>query len=123
MLEGDSPWLAWGRPAPAGNASVNGFCSTHSVLLVRSRPQRGIHGLTLAAVARAVGVSPPALYRYFAGRDGLVRALHGDLTAERSLRRSCRTATGRRRPQRPAACRHPRRLRLVGLPTARHSIG
>ncbi|MET8921720.1 TetR/AcrR family transcriptional regulator [Streptomyces sp. NPDC047802] len=42
----------------------------------------GIDGLTLAAVARAVGVSPPALYRYFAGRDGLVRALYGDLTAE-----------------------------------------
>ncbi|MFF5969943.1 TetR/AcrR family transcriptional regulator [Streptomyces sp. NPDC012769] len=42
----------------------------------------GIDGLTLAAVARAVGVSPPALYRYFDGRDGLVRALYSDLTAE-----------------------------------------
>ncbi|NMI54258.1 TetR/AcrR family transcriptional regulator [Streptomyces sp. RLA2-12] len=42
----------------------------------------GIDGLTLAAVARAVGVSPPALYRYFEGRDGLVRALYDDLTAE-----------------------------------------
>ncbi|MDT9692651.1 TetR family transcriptional regulator [Streptomyces sp. P9(2023)] len=42
----------------------------------------GIDGLTLAAVARAVGVSPPALYRYFDGRDGLVRALYDDMTAE-----------------------------------------
>ncbi|MGW1117419.1 TetR/AcrR family transcriptional regulator [Streptomyces tanashiensis] len=42
----------------------------------------GIEGLTLAAVARAVGVSPPALYRYFDGRDGLIQALYGDLTTE-----------------------------------------
>ncbi|MGW2476576.1 TetR/AcrR family transcriptional regulator [Streptomyces sp. NPDC001665] len=42
----------------------------------------GIDGLTLAAVARAVGVSPPALYRYFDGRNGLVRALYDDMTAE-----------------------------------------
>lgn len=42
----------------------------------------GIDGLTLAAVARAVGVSPPALYRYVDGRDGLVRALYDDMTAE-----------------------------------------
>lgn len=42
----------------------------------------GVDGLTLAAVARAVGVSPPALYRYFDGRNGLVHALYDDLTAE-----------------------------------------
>ncbi|SEN40225.1 TetR/AcrR family transcriptional regulator [Nonomuraea pusilla] len=42
----------------------------------------GVEGLTLAAVARRVGVSSPALYRYFDGRQGLVHALYEDLTAE-----------------------------------------
>lgn len=42
----------------------------------------GIEGLTVAAVARSVGVTPPALYRYFDGRKGLVRALYDDVTAE-----------------------------------------
>ncbi|WP_433236037.1 TetR/AcrR family transcriptional regulator [Streptosporangium sp. CA-135522] len=42
----------------------------------------GVEGLTVAAVARSVGVTPPALYRYFNGREGLVRALYDDITAE-----------------------------------------
>ncbi|GLF93206.1 TetR/AcrR family transcriptional regulator [Streptomyces yaizuensis] len=42
----------------------------------------GLAGLSLSGVARRVGVSPPALYRYFDGRSGLVRALYDDLTAE-----------------------------------------
>jgi len=36
----------------------------------------------MAAVARAVGVTSPALYRYFDGRSGLVQALYDDVTAE-----------------------------------------
>lgn len=40
----------------------------------------GINDLTMTAVAREVGVSPPALYRYFDGRDGLIRALYQDAT-------------------------------------------
>ena len=43
---------------------------------------QGVDGLTLAGVARRLGVSPPALYRYFNGRQGLVRAVYDDLTAE-----------------------------------------
>ncbi|MFF4652625.1 TetR/AcrR family transcriptional regulator [Streptomyces sp. NPDC001380] len=42
----------------------------------------GLDGLSLTAVAHRVGVSPPALYRYFDGRQGLVRALYDDLTAD-----------------------------------------
>ena len=42
----------------------------------------GVEGLTLAAVARRLGVSSPALYRYFDGKQGLVRALYEDLMAE-----------------------------------------
>ncbi|MGV4887468.1 TetR/AcrR family transcriptional regulator [Streptomyces viridosporus] len=42
----------------------------------------GVEGLSLSAVARAVGVSPPALYRYFDGKKGLVLAVYEDLTDE-----------------------------------------
>lgn len=38
----------------------------------------GINDLTMTAVARQVGVGPPALYRYFNGRDGLIHALYQD---------------------------------------------
>ncbi|MFI6734764.1 TetR/AcrR family transcriptional regulator [Nonomuraea sp. NPDC050451] len=48
----------------------------------RIAAEEGIEGLTLAAVARGVGVTPPALYRYFNGRAGLVRAIYDDITAE-----------------------------------------
>ena len=42
----------------------------------------GIEGLSLSAVARAVGVTPPALYRYFDGKKGLALAVYADVTAE-----------------------------------------
>lgn len=42
----------------------------------------GLEGLTVAAVARELAVSPPALYRHFDGKDGLVRAVYEDLTAD-----------------------------------------
>lgn len=42
----------------------------------------GLSGLTVTAVAGKVGVTPAALYRYFDGKRGLVRALYGDITAE-----------------------------------------
>jgi len=48
----------------------------------RIAAEEGVEGLTVAAVARAVGVTSPALYRYFNGRAGLVRAVYDDLTAE-----------------------------------------
>ncbi|GAA3610320.1 TetR/AcrR family transcriptional regulator [Nonomuraea rosea] len=48
----------------------------------RIAAEQGVDGLTVAAVARAVGVTSPALYRYFDGRAGLVRAVYDDLTAE-----------------------------------------
>ncbi|MEV0235438.1 TetR/AcrR family transcriptional regulator [Nonomuraea sp. NPDC050786] len=52
------------------------------VVARRIAAEEGIAGLTLAAVARGVGVTPPALYRYFSGRAGLVRAIYDDITAE-----------------------------------------
>ncbi|WP_411574809.1 TetR/AcrR family transcriptional regulator [Streptomyces fradiae] len=43
---------------------------------------KGVGGLSVSEVARRVGVSPPALYRYFDGKAGLVGALYDDLTEE-----------------------------------------
>jgi AcrR family transcriptional regulator len=43
---------------------------------------KGLDGVTVAAVARRLQVTPPALYRYFDGRRGLIGALYEDLTAE-----------------------------------------
>lgn len=37
--------------------------------------ERGAHDLSLRAVARALGMAPSGLYRYFAGRDELLTAL------------------------------------------------
>ncbi|MFD5311857.1 MULTISPECIES: TetR/AcrR family transcriptional regulator [Streptomyces] len=42
----------------------------------------GIEGLSLSAVARSIGVTPPALYRYFDGKKGLALAVYEDLTVE-----------------------------------------
>ncbi|MGV9309511.1 TetR/AcrR family transcriptional regulator [Nonomuraea sp. NPDC003727] len=52
------------------------------VVARRIAAEEGVEGLTVAAVARGVGVTPPALYRYFNGRAGLVRAVYDDVTAE-----------------------------------------
>jgi AcrR family transcriptional regulator len=43
---------------------------------------QGVHGLTLRAVAREMGVTAPALYRYFTSRDELVEHVVADLYLE-----------------------------------------
>ncbi|EID54774.1 TetR/AcrR family transcriptional regulator [Saccharomonospora xinjiangensis] len=50
----------------------------------------GLESVTLAAIAREVGVTPPAIYRYHGSRDDLLRALADDLVGElvRELRRA-----------------------------------
>lgn len=50
----------------------------------------GVSALSLNAVAKRMGMSGPALYRYFAGRDELITALIRD--AYRSLADAVRTA-------------------------------
>ncbi len=42
----------------------------------------GLDAVTLAAIAREVGVTPPAIYRYYSGRGDLLLALAKDLIAE-----------------------------------------
>ncbi|MEU1462557.1 TetR/AcrR family transcriptional regulator [Streptomyces sp. NPDC005727] len=42
----------------------------------------GIETLSLSAVAREVGVTPPALYRYFEGKPGLIYAVYEAITRD-----------------------------------------
>nr|WP_307845951.1 helix-turn-helix domain-containing protein [Saccharomonospora sp. NB11] len=42
----------------------------------------GIDAVTLAAIAREVGITPPAIYRYYRSRDDLLLALAEDLIGE-----------------------------------------
>jgi AcrR family transcriptional regulator len=44
--------------------------------------ERGAAGLSLSRIARRIGMTTPALYRYFAGRDELVTALVVDAYSE-----------------------------------------
>ncbi|GAB4085453.1 TetR/AcrR family transcriptional regulator [Myceligenerans cantabricum] len=44
--------------------------------------KHGVDGVTMTAVARELSVSGPALYQYFDGRPGLLRATYDDVTEE-----------------------------------------
>jgi AcrR family transcriptional regulator len=44
--------------------------------------EHGVEGLALRAIAREVGLTPPALYRYFASREELVEQVVADLYDE-----------------------------------------
>src|SRR5688572_13034800 len=81
---------------------------------LRQLAEGGAGALSINAIAKELGVSGPALYRYFAGRDALLTELildaYADLTAAIS--------TARRLPDLAAAYRawataHPHRYRLL----------
>jgi AcrR family transcriptional regulator len=42
----------------------------------------GPNGMTLAAIARDIGITPPAIYRYYASYDDLVRAVASELVCD-----------------------------------------
>ena len=60
----------------------------------------GVTALSLNAIAKEMGMSGPALYRYFAGRDELITALIRD--AYRSLADTVRAALDGRHHRRGA---------------------
>ena len=81
---------------------------------LRQLAEGGAGALSINAIAKELGVSGPALYRYFAGRDALLTELildaYADLTAA--------LATARRLPDLAATYRswataHPHRYRLL----------
>ncbi len=57
----------------------------------------GAHEVTVASVGKGMGMTPPALYRYFASREALVSALVVDAFADlgATVARAARDAAGR----------------------------
>jgi AcrR family transcriptional regulator len=84
----------------------------------------GVAALSLNAIAKAMGVSGPALYRYFASRDDLLAALitegYADITAtvQQAATEAARRAPARRLQAvadayRAWALAHPRRYAML----------
>lgn len=78
----------------------------------------GAHGLSLASVGKAMGMSPPALYHYFASREALLDALviagYTDLGA--AVEAAAHEAADRPAPDRVAAVAHAWRRWALGHP-------
>jgi AcrR family transcriptional regulator len=84
----------------------------------------GAHAVSLAAIAKGMGMSAPALYRYFESRDALLEALARAAYADlgRALRGAAEEAAGRPAPARLRAIvtayrawaqDHPRRYTMI----------
>ena len=70
---------------------------------------QGVDGLALRAVAREMGMTAPALYRYFDSREDLVEHVVADLYDELTdVLEAARDAADPRPPRRPAAGGQPR---------------
>lgn len=68
----------------------------------------GAHGLSIASVSKAMGMTPPALYHYFASRDALLDALvlAGYTDLGTAVEGAARAASDRPAPERVAAIAH-----------------
>jgi AcrR family transcriptional regulator len=62
----------------------------------------GADGVTIRAIARGMGMAAPAIYRYFASHDDLLRELRADICAEvvLQLRLACAAVTEENAPRR-----------------------
>ncbi|MFD6449031.1 TetR/AcrR family transcriptional regulator [Promicromonospora sp. NPDC060204] len=68
----------------------------------------GAHGLSIASVSKAMGMTPPALYHYFASRDALLDALvlAGYTDLGTAVEGAARAASDRPAAERVAAIAH-----------------
>jgi AcrR family transcriptional regulator len=93
----------------------------------------GAHGLSLASVGKAVGMTPPALYHYFASREALLDALV--LAGYADLGTAVETAVRQARDRSPAdrlaaitgawrrwALDHPRRYSMLFTGSRREAV-
>ena len=81
---------------------------------------QGVDGLALRAVAREMGLTAPALYRYFDSREDLVEHVVADLYGELTdVLEAARDAAGAGDARRPAARDQPRVPRLGDDPPRR----
>jgi AcrR family transcriptional regulator len=93
----------------------------------------GAHGLSLSSVGKAMGMTPPALYHYFASREALLDALvvagYADLGA--AVEAAAQDAADRPAPDRVAAIAHawrrwaldhPRRYSMLFTGSRRETV-
>ncbi|MGW2091306.1 TetR/AcrR family transcriptional regulator [Promicromonospora sukumoe] len=78
----------------------------------------GAHGLSIAQVSKAMGMTPPALYHYFASRDALLDALvlAGYTDLGTAVEAAADAASDRPAPDRVAAIAHAWRRWAVDYP-------
>ncbi|MFI2364434.1 TetR/AcrR family transcriptional regulator [Promicromonospora sp. NPDC019610] len=93
----------------------------------------GAHGLSIASVSKAMGMTPPALYHYFASRDALLDALvlAGYTDLGTAVEDTARAASDRPAPERVAAIahawrrwalEHPRRYAMLFTGSRREAV-
>lgn len=80
---------------PGGRWARGGPATEHKIVRTGRRllAEQGAEAVTLRAIARTLGLSTPALYRYFDGRGDLLRTIAADVAA--SLTGELRAAVGR----------------------------
>jgi AcrR family transcriptional regulator len=78
----------------------------------------GAHGLSLASVGKAIGMTPPALYHYFASREALLDALvlAGYTDLGTAVEAAAQDAADRHAAERLAAIAHAWRRWALGHP-------
>jgi AcrR family transcriptional regulator len=93
----------------------------------------GAHGLSLASVGKAMGMTPPALYHYFASREALLDALvlAGYTDLGTAVQAAARAAADRPAPDRLSAIAHawrrwaldhPRRYSMLFTGSRRETV-
>ncbi|MFG2293822.1 TetR/AcrR family transcriptional regulator [Streptomyces sp. NPDC048603] len=78
MSQGKAPRPETSRRERQRRATIDEIKQVARVLLV----DEGIGNVTIRAIAREMGMTPPAVYRYFASHDGLLRAIRTDIFTE-----------------------------------------
>ncbi|WFB06674.1 TetR/AcrR family transcriptional regulator [Streptomyces sp. LX-29] len=82
MSQGDAPVVPYTRRERLRIATIREIKDVARELLV----QQGPENVTIRAIARDMGMTAPAVYRYFTSRDALIMALRADIFAEMAER-------------------------------------
>lgn len=70
------------RPLTRRQRARREFLHEARTVARRFLAEQGVDGVTMAGVAREVGVAGPGMYQYFDGRAGLLRAIYADVLDE-----------------------------------------
>ncbi|KUJ38738.1 TetR family transcriptional regulator [Streptomyces albus subsp. albus] len=78
MSQGDAQAAPFSRRERLRMATIREIKEVARALLVQEGPEN----VTIRAIAREMGMTAPAVYRYFTSRDALIMGLRGDIFAE-----------------------------------------